>query len=1097
MSRIYASPLRVYLCLAALAAVGIHSALKLPVSLFPNSSRPEVGVHLSYGTSTADEFMESFGGDLEGQLRGIQVDDIEVEKLEASYNRHGVNFRVKFKWGAPAKEALKEVERTVHAFASRLPTEVRDSVGVWSNNQNSGFLAVSFYSQTRSLDSVYDVLDPVIGSQIAKVQDADEAVLFNPTRKEVRIELRPETMATLQLMPGDVSRAIQGSLSGQGAGTVRVGDAYLAVQMPRQVNSVEDLAQVLIQTPSGKTVHLRDVARIDFGPVSGSGRSFKTSGAPSIILWASPRAGGNVKRMSEEILAVVQREMPNLPKDIQYRVLVDPSEFIRAAVNNVFHEVAIGAFLAVCILFVFIGSFRNVVTAAIEIPLSMILAFILMRVAGMNLNLISLGGLALSAGMNVDASVVVLENIFRHFGELPAGAKLDFKKRLEVISRAVAEVRFAVIASTIASLVVFLPLAFTSDLSNAILGDLAKTVVFSHGLSMIVALILVPTVRLHLMNSGKGGSAHPESPVESWIVRMEQAYASGLKRFIDSPKLKWGTYGGLLALLVVLGFFVLPRLPKEIIGRPDTDWMYMSVSTPGNKLSKQMESQADLVEDQMMKKFGQRIQYTFVQIQGPNHASVMARLKDKKDMNVIWKDLEAEFTNTPLQSFYVFPWNPAEMPIPDPEQMRIAIRGGTVEERAEVTEKIKSLLVEKDTFNNMWSKPEVSPQDNVIFRPYVGNWPALRTGGASFMPGDLADLTRVITEGRRVGSMALQGKTTDIQMGYPENTVQSVEDLAAFPIGVGSKLVPLKALTHISVEKVPPTIYREDQRSVFLVYGKKKEGEEIDTAARLKKAQELVAEWRAGEGKKYPQTTITFEDSEKELNDALKQLAIAVALSVLLILGTLVIQFGGFVNALLVLVSIPLGFIGVLVSLFVFKSTLSLNSILGVILLNGISVANSIILVDFLKRLVDQGVEPGQAAIEAGRKRLRPILITSMTTILGMLPIALGFGEGGRILQPLGIAVSGGLWVSMALTLFIVPALQVSYLRRRSRPSIETQVLGEASPGAMYVDPAPQAEGRPSPQNERWTDLANQLSRPVEQLTLMPDHLQPEPEQYQ
>jgi len=164
------------------------------------------------------------------------------------------------------------------------------------------------------------------------------------------------------------------------------------------------------------------------------------------------------------------------------------------------------------------------------------------------------------------------------------------------------------------------------------------------------------------------------------------------------------------------------------------------------------------------------------------------------------------------------------------------------------------------------------------------------------------------------------------------------------------------------------------------------------------------------------------------LRDAMSQLCFAVLLSIALIFLILMIQFGNLANALLVLVAIPLGMIGVLVSLFVFRSTLSLNSILGVILLNGVAVANSIILVDFLKQRVNQGLAPRQAALEAARKRIRPIFITSLATILGMLPVALGLGEGGRVLQPLGIAVAGGLWVSMGLTLFIVPSLQVSYL---------------------------------------------------------------------
>ena len=170
------------------------------------------------------------------------------------------------------------------------------------------------------------------------------------------------------------------------------------------------------------------------------------------------------------------------------------------------------------------------------------------------------------------------------------------------------------------------------------------------------------------------------------------------------------------------------------------------------------------------------------------------------------------------------------------------------------------------------------------------------------------------------------------------------------------------------------------------------------------------------------------------MNEALRQLATALALSIALIFLTLMIQFGSLTNALLVMVAVPLGFIGVLLSLFIFRSTLSLNSVLGVILLNGISVANSIILVDFLKRKVDEGMDPIDAAVAAGRTRMRPILITSLTSILGMMPVALGLGDGGRILQPLGIAVSGGLWVSMGLTLFVAPALQVLFLKRKVAP---------------------------------------------------------------
>ena len=1030
MSKLYASPLRVYICLAVIALAGVYSGLKLPVSLFPNSSKPRIAVEMSYGDSTADEFLNTFGTQLEGQLRAISTDVLEVEKISSNYEPHGVEFQIYFKWGAPAKTALREVESVVNSFGGRLPKDVRDSVNIQTRRDNSGFLAISYYSASRSLDDLFDLLEPVLVPRISKVGDASNPGLWNPTKKEIRVELKPDTMASLQLFPRDIEHAISTVLAGYSGGSVTIGTHQLVVQMPRSASALDDLGRTLVTTPSGRIVHLSDVAHIDLGPQTTESHSFKTSGTPSLILFAQPRPGGNVKRMSEEIIDIVKDVQRTLPKDVEFKVLVDPSEFIRASVENVFHEVVIGALLAVLVLFLFIGSFRNTVTAAIEIPLSMVLAFILMRMSGMNLNLISLGGLALSAGMNVDASVVVMENIFRHFEEAPKS--LDRAGRLALIVKAVSEVRFAVIASTIASLVVFLPLAFTSDLSYAILGDLAKTVVFSHGFSAIVALVLVPTVRLHLMSRSGANEKPMRSPIEGLITKVENLYAHSLEKLIASARLKRVVYLGLAALLAVLAVGVLPNLPREIIGRPDTDWMILGVNTRGNTMLRQMESTAEEVESQMLAKFGDKIQYTFNQIQSPNDAYIMGRLKNKKDMQVVWKGLEAQFANTPLAQYWVAPWNPAELPIPDPPQLRVVIRGGELTARAHTAQAINDLLEENKAFPRISTTPDANRRETIFLKPNIEQWSALLNQGIRFLPSDLADLARVATDGRRAGQMSLNSHLTDIMLHYPDGTVNTVEDLGALPIGVGSKIIPLKALARVGTEEVPPTIYREDERELFLVTGRENEDTKSRGPVSRLKSVALIDKWRA-EHPPAAGISVFYEDAEKDLHEALQQLALAVGLSILLIFVTLVIQFGDVVNSLLVLVAVPLGFIGALLSLFVFRSTLSLNSVLGVILLNGIAVANSIILVDFLKRLVDQGRTPREAAIEAARKRLRPILITSLTTVLGMLPIALGMGEGGKILQPLGIAVSGGLWFSMGLTLFVVPALQVAYLEYQAR----------------------------------------------------------------
>lgn len=1027
MNSLYASPVRVYLVLGLMAAIGIFSGLKLPISLFPLAHHPEISAGVGLGNLSAEEFLNTYGKDLETRLRSMEADGISVEKLRANYTDGDANYQITFNWGVKPADALRETQNLITAFSARFPQESRDNTWVWMRNQNAGFLALSLYSEKRSPQELYDLIEPVLGPRLSSVPDAQNPVIWNPASEEIRIELKPEALASLQLYPRSVQAAITSALSGRAGGEIPLGNERLSVELPRQVRTVAALGEITIATPTGKTVTLSDLARIDRGPKTNSRQSFRTGGVPSLILWSAPKPGGNVKRMSEDILAVVKDVLKSLPPDVQYRSLVDPSEFIRAAVRNVFTEVALAALLAVAVLFVFIGSPRNILTAAIEIPLSIVLAFILMRLFKMNLNLISLGGLALSAGMNVDASVVVLENIFRHFENSPGPH--DARGRLRLVTEAVKEVRFPIIASTLVSLIVFLPLAMTSGLSQGILGDLALAVVFSHGFSAIVALILVPTVRLQLMKNG--GDKPTPSPFEGKIRRLEALYASALRAFLHRPRWQLASYVGLPVILVLLLIFILPRLPRELVGTPDTDWLILGLNTEGNTLLRQMEMQVENAEKEMLDTFGDSFSYAFSQTTGPNSGHIMGRLKKRSQMNEVWKAMEARFVPTPLMRYGVSPWNPSELPIPDPPHFLLKVRGGKPEQRRLVSKALSDLLRDKKVFPNVYSDPGPNLEHSVRLAPNPSQLDALRKMGSGFSSEDIADLTRVATTGRTAGHLPEENETTEILLYFTKDTVKSIEDIGAIPIGVGGKIIPLRALTEVRRIPSPPRTLREDARPLFRIEARQTRGQEGSIAASVAEAKRLVGEWLAQNPKLAEGVTATFDDPAPELTDAIDQLGKAMLLSLGLIFVTLVFQFGTIVESLLVMVALPLGYIGVLLALYFAGSTLSLNSVLGVILLNGIAVANSILLVDFTKRLAEEESDPADAAVRAAGIRLRPILITSLTTILGMTPLALGLGEGGRILQPLGIAVAGGMWFSLALTLFIVPSLHTLYLKRR------------------------------------------------------------------
>jgi hydrophobic/amphiphilic exporter-1 (mainly G- bacteria), HAE1 family len=1028
LESLYRKPLSVYILLGFLAIIGIFSGAKLPISLFPNSSQPEISISVDYGDFSREEFKTMIGSQLEGQIKGALIDGFRVDQLTTEYRDRGIKIRALFEWGTDGQKALRELESISTAQSGAWPEEIRKSLRVQFWNENGGFLAISFFSSKRSLDEIYDVLDPLLTPLLTSIPDASEAGLWNPQQKSIEIELDPDRLAAYQILTSDVEASIVASNSGYTGGTLTVGDGNkMNIILPNKIKKPVDLGFIIVKSRNGNSIQLKDIAKIRMTVDKKSVQSFKTNGMESLILFADPKPGGNIKRMADDVMSVVEKVTPNLPKDIEYKILVNPSQFINSSVKGVIHEVGLAALLAVIILFIFIGSLKNVITAAIEIPLSIVMAFILMKLFHMNLNLISLGGLALSAGMNVDASVVVMENIFRHFATVTK--KLNFEERLQIVVRAVNEVKAPIISSTIASLVVFIPLIATNGLTNSILGDLAKAVVFSHSLSAVVALILVPTIRLQLMKSE--GNLHPVSPIEGPFRWLEDKYILALEFFMSRNWLKITSYCGVATALFVLSLVVIPKLPKEIIGKPETDWIMLILQPQNFTEPQQLISLAEKVEFDVLKKYEPFMLYTFTQLRGANFGNIMIRLKSKSKMNEVWKKLEEDYSNTPDVSYFVAPWNPSELKIPDPPHLRVEVQGGSGEDRALVSQEIQNLLQEEKIFPRVNQIPSFSGKDRtILINPYLETLGEIGKAGTSVTLGDLGHYLRVATDGKRIGDVGDQIKTYPVNLRIADNRVKSLADLKGLPIGINGKILPISALAQIETQEKPPTYYRINQANINLVFASENESEKAHVKNDQQKAAHTLEKWQKENQERLikKQISVSNVDPNVELNQAIEQLKWAMILSVTLVFLTIVLQFGDVVHSLIVLIAIPLGVIGVLLSLWLFKSTLSLNSVLGVILLNGISVANSIILVDFMKRLVDEGMPARIAAVAAARARLRPILMTSLATVLGMLPIALGMGEGGKILQPLGIAVSGGLWISMLLTIFLVPTLQVTYL---------------------------------------------------------------------
>lgn len=1034
MKKILENPIRLMVLVGTLAFLGIYCAFQLPMSLFPQSSRPKVYMSMSYGGYSAGEFIKKYGSNIEYELQNIKNSGLAIDKVEGTYSANRVEYTVAYDWNVPFGKALQEVQNVAAGFKGVLPKESADSISVYQWNENAGFLAVSFFSNRYGPNELYDILDPILGPELKKNPDAENVNLYNPESQEMSVRLLPEKLSLYGLLPKDIYRIIESSLPSMTGSNVKMGDETASFQIPTHLNSVSSMERMPINLKSGKRILLKDVAIIELGKSELQTRSFKTNGKDSLILFADPKSGANVKRMAETVLEVIENKKSSFPEGIEYRVLVDPSGFIRASIQSLMSDVILAAFLAVSVLFLFVGSFKNVATAALEIPLSMVIAFIVMYYSGMNLNLISLGGLALAAGMNVDASVVVLENIFKHqekWASLNRGA-LSFSQRLGLIHGAVKEVALPIFLSTATTLIVFIPLTMTSDLTNAILGDLAKAVIYSHAVSAFVAVFVVPAIRLKLLSKNL---SVPVAPLDRQLRWLESRYRKFLSSFLGNRKVKAAAIATPLLLCLLLSWLIIPKLPKEVVGKPDTDWIFLAVNSPKAQNSRHFENILQEVEARALNLLPGKVAYTFVQSRGKTNGNVMLRLSNKKDMDEVVKILQREFPNSPDQYYYAGAWNPAELPLPDMSHYEIQITGKSTKSIQETASRTNYLFQNLGDYDRFRNYPRRFYQYAYSFTPYESIWKNLNAEGVLQL-SDITDLTFYANEGKRPGSLMVDGKLTPVQILFNDERLQKPEVLSAYPFKLGDKVIPLSALGSLELNRTQGDIFRKDGRETVIITATL-DKEKENTWEPLSLKYNSIVEKNKKELIGKSGTNIEILPPQKELLMALDQLKTSLLISLMLIFLVLWMQFQSVSQVMIIMMTIPLGVIGVLVSLYVFNSTLSLNSALGLILLNGMTVNNSILLMDVYNNERMKDVTQHEAIMEACISRLRPILITSLTTILGMAPIALGWGDGGKILQPLGISVTFGMMFSTTMTLIVVPIIMSSKETEDSHKIVE------------------------------------------------------------
>lgn len=1012
-SRLFARPSGVLLLTLALTTGAALLIPRLPVLMYPQTRRAQVTVTYRHPGLSASDFRNLYARNLEGVWGGLP----DLDLLTTTYSTDQSDFTMVFSWGVKTETALASVNAVLPRADAYLPSYLRDQTTIRTRaGENAGSIVIGVSAASTAANELYRQLTERVRPLLESLEGLEELAILPAEELRVDITVRPDALLNAGLTIDDLQTALNTAFTPQPLGRLDTPGGRYSVRVRGAEASLDTLFTLPVGRRGGDPVVLSEVADISAERTLPA-RVFLVGDAPALQVTASPADGADLVALSDRLDHTLRRAVTEglLPSDTRLTFYLDPARYIRRSIDNVVQSAAVGGVLAILMVFLFLGEVRNTLLVAASLPLSLVASLGTMQLTGMSLNLISLGGLALAVGMIVDATIVVIENIHRHRSE-HTGLTDDAAWRRLVIG-ATEEVRTPVVASTLTSLAVFLPLSGTAPLANAILGDQARTVIYALGFSLVVSLTVVPLLAYFLHRSQPISPPVPGGPlrlVSAGLRHLVRLYETSLTAIVTS---RWRSslfLGLSLAAIVLTLALALPLLPKEILPLPGSDRVVLFFRNDRITDSRVLlREHLPEIQAKVRDVLGPRLKEMFVNLSG-RFNQILVDLESARMGPEAVLDLQAAFESHGDWYYNALRWDPAALPLPEGADLQFQILGPDPARKLALLEEARTLLTDRNLFRRVFLRPSASVvQDlELVARPEVID--RLSPWNAT----SLSQTLRRSLSGTTPVSLTLDGHTVSFAARYPQDWFSDLDRWEYFFVPWRDQFVPLKHFFEVESRQGVSQIVSERGQEVYRLIARS--GPEISDPERAhlaSQAVEALADWTLPEGYR-----IQWEDGRQEINEAVQSLLLALGLSAVILFLILTFQYDSIWVPLIVLLAVPYGLVGVVLSLLVFHSTLNLNSLLGTILLSGLVVNNSILLIDFyLQRR--RSADPIPALRRAATTRLVPILITSATTFLGMLPLSLGWGEGSNILQPLGIAVSGGLLVSTVLTLYGVPSL--------------------------------------------------------------------------
>jgi hydrophobic/amphiphilic exporter-1 (mainly G- bacteria), HAE1 family len=1040
----------IVVCLV-LTVIGVTSLARMPVDLFPTINLPEVVVATFYSGMPPEDIETDITDPLERFFTlASGIDHMESRSLL------GVSIiKVYFQPGTNADADVTELSNLALADLKRLPPGTLPPVVLKFDASSLPVCLVTLKGEGLNQTQLHDIGQFTIRNQIAVVQGAEIPPPFGGKYRQIMVYVDPYKLASRQLSPMDVVNAVNNSNLILPAGDVKMGPFDYYVYSNSLVDDMDQLSKIPVKTVGNSWVSVGDIGKaedanqIQYNVV-------RVDGQRSVYLPIMKQGGDT------NTIAVVQgirdaiEHLYDIPKQLKSAVVFDQSAFVKEAIKTLLHEGVIGLALTSLMILIFLGSFRATSAVFLSIPLSALATFVVLYMMGGTINTMILGGLALAFSRIIDNSVISLENIYRHLehGAAPMAAA----------EAGGSEVSLAVLAATLTTVVVFFPVTFLYGVSKFLFSALALAVVISLFASYVVAMTVIPLFCSRFLRAvphASSGAGHeyevePTAAAEkSWWERFTAGFNRQFNRMLDSYE-RWvnralvrpGLTVAILSGVFLLSLVIYPFLGLAFFPSTDAGQFTINMKVPTGTRLEVTEQYAAKVEDLIRKVVGSKdlkmvvsnigvvpdFSSLYTTNAGPYTATIQVALQDEhrlssfEYMDRVQKEMAKQYPD--IRTFF------------SSGSMVDAILNSGMPAPIDVQVSARSLKQSYSVAQDLASRIRQLPGVGEVYIPQDMNYPGLRLNVDRVHAGELGLTQKEVVDNvitaLNSNSMIAPNYWVDRKSGndyfltvqYFENgraAIHNFADLTNIPIRSPNLKQPttLDAVVKLEDIRTPTEVDHYQIQRVTDVYvtpvgeGLGKIANEVQRTVEQTKLPENVR--------------VDLRGMVKGMNASFRSFAIGLSMSVVLLYLILVAQFKSFKDPLLIMLAIPMGFIGVLIILPLTGTTLNVMSLMGLLMLVGISASNSILIVEFAHRLEDQGSSVKDAIITSCRVRLRPILMTSLATIIGMVPMALKLGTGSEQYAPLARAIIGGLTSSVMLTIFIVPAAYLLVYGKRDQ----------------------------------------------------------------